>query len=98
MTFANFAEQIVRRHFAVIENQRTGGRAADTHLVFFSADRKPRERTLHQEGGEFLAIYLREDCEQVGEAGVRDPHLLAVEDVVLAIGRKRGARAAVQRV
>ena len=31
-----------------------------------------------------LAVDLREDGEEIGEAAVRDPHLLAVEDVVPA--------------
>ena len=46
----------------------------------------------------FVAIDFREDGEQVGEAGVGDPHFLAVQDVVLAIGGERGAGAAVERV
>ena len=34
---------------------------------------------------------FREDGEEIGLAAVRDPHLLAVEDVVRAVGREVGA-------
>ena len=66
--------------------ERAGRRAADAHLVLFRADGEAREVPLHQKRGELLAVHLREDGEQVGEAGVGDPHLFAVEDVVLAVG------------
>ena len=39
----------------------------------------PRKRALDDEGGEVLAVHLGEDDEDVGEAAVGDPHLLAVQ-------------------
>ena len=41
---------------------------------------------------------LREDGEEVGEAGVGDPHLLAVQRVGLAVGGEDGAGAGVDGV
>ena len=46
----------------------------------------PGKAALDDEGGELLAVDLREDDEDVGESAVRDPHLLAVERVT-AIAR-----------
>ena len=53
---------------------------------------------LDEERGELVAVDLREDGEQIGEAAVRDPHLLAVEHVVPAVGRERRRRARRERV
>ena len=41
--------------------------------------------------GVFGVVDLGEDDEEIGEASVRDPLLGAVEDVVFAVGRERGA-------
>ena len=98
VSFADLAEHVLHRHLAVVQDERRGGRAADAHLLFFGADGEAGEVLLDQEGGELLAVDLGEDGEQVGEVGVGDPHLLAVQDVVLAVGRQHGAGAAVHRV
>ena len=98
VAFADLAEHVLHRHLAIVQDERRGGRAADAHLLFFRADGEAREIFLDQERGELLAIDFGEDGEQVGEVGVGDPHLFAVQDVVLAVGRKHGAGAAVHRV
>src|SRR5467141_4103473 len=85
MPFADFAQQIFDRNFAVVEDDGTGGRSANAHLVLFTTDRESRESFPDQESGELFAVDLGEDSEQVGEAGVGDPHFLAVQDVVFAI-------------
>ena len=89
MTLADFAQQIFNGHFAVVQNDWASGGAANAHLVLFRAHRESGKILLYQEGGEFLAIDLREYGEQVGESGVGDPHLLAIQNVVLAIGGER---------
>ncbi len=66
--------------------------------MFFSAGGKSGEGSLDQERGELFAIDFCEDGEEVGESGVGDPHFLAVQDVVLAIGREDGAGSAIQSV
>ena len=48
--------------------------------------------------GPFRDRALGEDGEEVGEAGVRDPHLFAVEGVGLAVGGEDGAGAGVEGV
>ncbi len=63
-----------------------------------AADRETGEALLYQERGEFFAIHLGEHGEQVGEAGVGDPHLFAVQHIMLAVGGKLGAGAAVERI
>ena len=60
--------------------------------------RKPGELLLDEERTELLAIDFRENRKQIGEAGVGDPHFLAVENVVFAIGRQGGASPAIQSV
>ena len=67
-------------------------------LCSSAPDREPGRAALDDEGRELLAVDLGEDREHVGEAAVGDPHLLAVEDVVLAVRREHRARAAVHGV
>ncbi len=68
--------------------------------IFFSSapDRKSGRAALDDEARELFAIDLREHDVNVGESAVGDPHLLAVQDPVLAVGRKHRARARGQRV
>ena len=60
--------------------------------MLLRTDREARSVALDQESGELLAIDFGEDRIQVREARVGDPHLFAVQDVVLAIGRQDRAR------
>ena len=46
----------------------------------------PGKVSFDQECGELFAVDLGEDGEQVGKAGVGDPHFFAVQNVMLAIG------------
>ncbi len=85
MALADFAEKVFDRHLAIVENQRASGRSANAHLVFFGADGKAREISFDQERRELLAIDFCKHGKEIGEAGVRDPHLFAVQDVVLAV-------------
>ena len=98
MALADFAQQVFHRDLAVVEDQRAGRRAADAHLVFFRADRESRKSSFDQECTELFAVHFGKDGEQIGKAGVGDPHLFAIQDVVLAVGRKLGACPAVQRI
>ena len=60
------------------------------HLVLFLAARHAAERALDDERGELLAVDLGEDDEQVGEAAVGDPHLLAVQhEAAVGLPRRR---------
>ena len=38
VAFADFAEHVLDRHLAVVQDERAGGRAANAHLVLFGAD------------------------------------------------------------
>ena len=86
VAFADFAEHVLDWHFAVVEDERRGGGAANAHLLFFVADGEAGKILLDEECGELFAVHFGENGEQVGEVCVGDPHLLAVEDVVLAVG------------
>ena len=66
--------------------------------MFLRANRKARRVPFDQEGGELLAIHLGKYREQVGESAIGDPHLLAVQDVVTAVGREHRPRAAVHGI
>ena len=70
----------------VLEDERAGRGAADAHLVLFGPDGEAGRVALDDEAGELLAVDLGEDDEHVGEAGVGDELLRAVEDPVLAVG------------
>src|SRR5207245_10655184 len=77
-SLADLAEHVFGRHLDVLEDQRRRRRAVQTHLVLFLAALHA-ERALDEERGELLAVDLRKDDEQIGEAAVGDPHLLAVD-------------------
>ena len=98
MALANFAEQVLDRHLAIVQDEGAGGRSANAHFVLFGADGKSRKSSFDQERGKLFAVNFCEHREQVGEARVGNPHLLAVEDVVLAVGRKHGTGAAIEGV
>src|SRR5271165_4562120 len=95
---ADVAQHVLHRHLAVVEDEWRGRGAANAHLLLLVADRETGEVLLHQESGKLFAVDLGEDGEQVGEVGVGDPHLFAVQHVVLAVRGEHGAGAAVQRV
>ena len=79
VALADLAEHVVGRHPRVLQQDRRRRRAVQAHLVLFLAGADAGKRALDDERGELLAVDLREDDEQVGEAAVGDPHLLAVE-------------------
>ncbi len=60
-------------------------------MLFRAHGLTPGEIALDEERGELFAIDLGEDCVEIGEAAVGDPHLLAVKDVVLSVGESRRA-------
>ncbi len=75
----------------VIEEDRRSGTALDAHLFFFGATGDSGESALDEEGGELLAPDFGEDGEEIRFAAVGDPHLLAIQNVVLSVGREVGA-------
>ncbi len=97
-TLANLAQNVLHRDLTVVENQRTGGRPTNPKLVLLGTDAETGEGALDDEGGELFAIYLGKDHEHVRERGVGDPHLLAVEQVVLAVGREHRLGAGIHGV
>ena len=96
--FADFPQHVFHRNFAVIKNDGASRRSPNPHLVLFPANRESRESFLHQEPGELFSIHFGKNREQVGEPGVGDPHLLAVQNIMLAIFGKLRPSPAVQRV
>ena len=69
----------------VVEHQHRRRRAVEAELLFVRAAHHAHA-ALDDERGELLAVDLGEDGEQVGEAAVGDPRLLAVEHVVTRVG------------
>ncbi len=86
------------RHLAVVEDDGTSRRPANAQLVFFAPDGEAGKSLFHQECRKFFAVDLGKNGEQVREAGIGDPHLFAVKDVVVAVGGKLSAGAAVQGI
>ena len=87
-----FAQHVFHRHRHVVEVDGGGGAALDAHLLFFGAGADAGKAALDQKRRELLAVDFREDGEEIGRAAVGDPHLLAVEDVVLSRPGSRSAR------
>ena len=95
---SDLAEHVLDRHVDVVQVQRRCRAAAQSHLVLFGSRIDALERALDQERREVYAVDLREYRVQVRPAPVRDPHLLAVEHVVLAVWGEFGTRERVLRV
>ena len=81
-------EEVLLGDLGVGEDQGPGGAALDAGLLLLGAQGDPGRALLDDEGREVLAVHLGEGDVDVGEAGVREPHLLAVQDPVLAVGRE----------
>ena len=98
MAFADLAQNVLHGHLTVVHDERAGRRSADAQFVLLRPHRESGIVALDQKSRELFAIHLGKNCEQVGEASIGDPHFLAVQDVVLAVGGEFGAGAAIQRV
>ena len=85
------ADQVLGRHADVLEDRRAGRRAVDAELVLELADREARAVLLDDERAEapVLAVGHREDDVEVGDAGVGDPVLGAVDDPLVAVAARR---------
>ena len=101
VALADLAEHVRSRHAAVLEDQLARAARTDAELVFLLADREAGRVALDQERRDALVagagIDVGEDDEEVGLVAVGDPELAAVEDVVVAVVRRRGWRARTRR-
>src|SRR5436190_7127535 len=92
---ALLAEQVVRRHAAVVEEQLAGRRALDPHLRLDPADLEARRLRLDHEGRDARVtgrgVGLGEDDVDPGNAGVGDEPLGAVDHVLTAFEPRLGA-------
>ena len=79
VALADLAEHGVGRHLDVLQDHRRRRGAVQAELVLFLAARHAGPLAFDDEGGEVLAVDLGEHDEDVGEAAVGDPHLLAGE-------------------
>ena len=95
---ADLAQQVLPGDGGIGQDERPGGRALDAQLLLLRAQADAGGPFLDDEGGEVLAVDLGEDDVEVGEARVGQPHLLAVEDPALTVGRQHRPRLGVQGV
>ena len=83
------AEHVSGRHLDVREHQLAGVAAAHAELVQLLCDGKALHALFDQEGGDAagaeLRLGLRVDHQGVGIRPVGDPHLAAVQQVVVAL-------------
>ncbi len=77
---ADFAEDVARGHAHVLHQERRRRRAVEPELVLLLPRTDAGKAPLDEERREELRVHLGKDDEEVGEAAVGDPHLLAAED------------------
>ena len=91
---AQGAEQRVGGQVDVVEGELAGGAATHAHLVLKLADGQALGVLRDDEGGDALVagrgVGLGEDYVVVGDAGVGDPGLAAVEDPAAVVGGDHG--------
>ena len=82
------AEDVLRRHLAVLEHELAGVRPAHAELVELLRGREALHALLDQERRDparaGVRVGLRVDDQRVGVRPVGDPHLVAVHDVAVA--------------
>ena len=79
-------EQVLDRDLDVVEEDLAGGGTLDAHLLLLRVLGDAFGVAVHDERGEFLVVVnLGKDDHHVGKSAVGDPHLLAVDDVVLSV-------------
>ena len=89
------AEQVVCRHPAILEHERSGVGGLDAQLLFQPDEFEARRALFHDKGfdrgpaGGF--VQRGPDHDQIGALAGRDVDLLAVEDVLVAISHSGGA-------
>ena len=82
----------------VLQDHRRRRRSVEAHLVLFvAAGDTPDARSTMNAVKSRVAVDLGEDDEEIGEAAVRDPHLLAVQHEA-AVALTGGARFDAERV
>ena len=99
VSISGVAEQVRRRHAAVLEAERRRVGGADPELVLETVELEPRVGALDHErldrSSPDLTVQRRPHDDQVGPLARGDVDLLAVEDVVVAVldrGRADGGR------
>ena len=97
---ADVADDPVAGDAHVVEVQLAGRAALDAELALLLAEGEARVGLLDDEGADVVAaravrVGHGEDGVVLGDTGVRDPRLLAVEDPVVAVLRARHFIAAV---
>src|SRR4029077_13249917 len=98
MAASDFVKEILLGYGRILKKDRRSGTAPDSHFLFFRSSRKAGRAALDDKAGEFLAVHLGEHNVDVGESAVRNPHLLTIQNPVLAIGRKHCASASGERI
>ena len=96
---AALVEQVFHRHLGVFQDHRGGAAALDAQLVLLCSGADTRHVALHDKGAEVGVVDLGEHDEGLSPTTVGDEHLLAVDDVVLAVlAEHRLGAAAAHRV
>jgi hypothetical protein len=98
VALADLSEHVLHRDLRVLEDERRGRAAADAELVLLAPLGEAGRAALDDQGRELVAVDLEEDDIHVGEAAVRDPHLSAVDHVMLAVRGEAGHGLRPQRV
>src|ERR1019366_3334497 len=93
VSLAHVADDVLGGHLDVLERERERGGRADSELVLFLALVEALPLRLDEESGDALValalVDAREDEEQLGLEAVRDPELAAVQEVAVALRRRR---------
>jgi len=88
-------EQVLDRHPAVLQRERRRNRAFQAHLGLVLAGDKAGHALLYQKTGDAvrarLRICLGRAGNHVGNRARGDPHLAAVQDVMVAVADGNGA-------
>jgi hypothetical protein len=74
---ADLAQQVLGGHEHILERHTPRAGTVQPDFMLLAPQVDARRRALHQKRSELLAVELGEHGEQVGEARVGDPHLLA---------------------
>src|SRR5579862_7056132 len=98
MPLADFSQNVLHGHSRIVEVQRSGGGPPNTHLVFFRPWGDSREIALHNKRRKLFTVDPGKHDVDVRDAAVGNPHLGAVQSVMLSIRIQCSPGFAMQRV
>ena len=92
VTSSDFPQDVFDRDLCIFQDEGSRRGTSNAHLMLLRTRGNSGEIALNNETAKFLTIHFCKSDEDMSKAGIGDPHLRAVENVVFAIRAQDGCR------